>query len=390
MVFDFFSGLGLATVLLIFLGILTWLATLEQTEFGLQATLHKYFSIDKFYLVPEINGKVVPIILPSGYWVCALLLVNLILGGIARMRKGWKNIGVLIAHFSMVFLLIAGGVADYYTERGSMALSKGQSSEVAEDYFEYVVEVAEIKDGQPQQIHFIPGKDLTDLDDGKSRIFRLPDLPFDIEIAGYLENGGPVSEMERAPDQNQLTVDGYWLMSRPSEKKAELNTAACYARVLYRDKSKSPQPFILAGASFYPFTIKVDDRTFTFDMHKRYWVVPFQVKLDEFAATFHPGTRKASKFVSDVTRIENGTEAKVKIEMNEPMRYEGLTFYQASYGPQGAGPNDPLYSVLEVVRNPSDQWPKYCLYMAAFGLFVHFITKLVIFLMGSTRKNRHV
>jgi hypothetical protein len=388
-IFDVLSGFGLATSLLILLGLLTWFATLEQVEHGLYPTLNKYFDWKSFYLLPEIKGKVVPLPLPGGYWTGVVLLINLTLGGIIRIRKGWKHAGNLIAHFGIIFMLVAGGVAHHFSERGNMAVGEGEQSNTAEDYFEYVVEVAEIKDGSAGAIHIIRGEHLTDLAAGKNRLFRLPEMPFDLEIGGYLKNAVPVAITERAPDKGQLVADNYYLMERPAEINAEANTAACYARVVGRDGVKSA-PFILAGASFHPFTVEQDGRTFTVDMRKRLWPMPFTVKLDEFTAEFHPGTMKPSKFVSKITRVENGGEAKVTIQMNEPMRYEGLTFFQASYGPPGAGPGQKMYSVFEVVKNPADKWPEYSLYVVTFGMLVTFLTKLGGYLAASSRKNRHV
>jgi hypothetical protein len=280
-------------------------------------------------------------------------------------------------------------VAHHFSERGNMAIREGQNRDAAEDYFEHVVEVAEIQNGAADSIHVIRGKDLSDLSAGNSRLFRLPNLPFDLEIGGYLKNASPVAVTERAPDRGELIADGYYLMPRPDEKNAEANTAGCYARIVRRDGSKS-EPVILAGASFYPFSVKHGGRVFTIDMRKRLWPMPFTVRLDEFTAQFHPGTMKPAKFISRITRIENGGEAKVTIQMNEPMRYEGLTFFQASYGPPGAAPGQKMYSVFEVVRNPADRWPEYGLYVVAFGMLVTFLTKLGSHLAGSPRKNRHV
>lgn len=388
-IFDVLSGFGLATILLILLGLLTWFATLEQVEQGLYPTLNKYFDWKSVFLLPEIKGKTVPLPLPGGYWVGVVLLINLTLGGVIRIRKGWKHVGNLIAHFGIIFMLVAGGVAHHFSERGNMAVGEGEESNTAEDYFEYVVEVAEIKDGKAGKILVIRGKHLTDLAAGKNRLFKLPGMPFDLEIGGYLKNAMPVAITERAPDQGQLVADNYYLAERPSEINAEANTAACYARVVQRDGVKS-DPFILAGASFHPFTLKQDGRVFTVDMRKRLWPMPFTVKLDEFTAEFHPGTNRPSKFVSKITRVENGGEAKVTIQMNEPMRYAGLTFFQASYGPPGAGPGQKMYSVFEVVKNPADKWPEYSLYVVTFGMLVTFLTKLGGYLAASSRKNRHV
>jgi hypothetical protein len=391
-VFDVLSGFGLATVTLLLLGLLTWFATLEQIDNGLYPTLTKYFSWKSAFLLPEINGKIVPLPLPGGYWVCALLLVNLILGGVIRMRKGWSHAGNLISHCGIILMLVGGGVAHHFSERGNMAVGQGASSNVAEDYFEYVVEVAEIKDGKPQKVHVIRGKEIEDLEGGKLRTYRLPDMPFDLQLTGYLNNAVPVSANERAPDRQQLVTDGYFLMEKPKLEKAEEAerfTAACYARVLNRDGSKSA-PFILAGASFHPFTYRQGERVFIVDMRKRLWVMPFTLKLDEFTAAFHPGTMRPSKFVSKVTRVENGGEAKVTIQMNEPMRYEGFTFFQASYGPPGAAPGDKMYSVFEVVKNPADKWPEYSLWIVAAGMAITFLIKLGSFLAAGSRKKRHV
>ena len=391
--FDFLSGFGLATILLLILGLLTWFATLEQIDHGLYPTLRKYFDWREWYVLPDfswldwwpkIGGNPLTFPLPGGYWTCALLLVNMTLGGIIRIRKGWKSVGNLIAHFGIIFMLIAGGVAHHYSERGNMAVGEGAESNVAEDYFEYVVEVAEIVDGKPDKVLVIRGDRIEGLTDGASRVFRFPDLPFDVEVAGYLENCVPVSVNERAP-AGERVVDDFYLMEKPGEKNAEANTAGCYARVLERDGSKG-DPFILAGASFHPFTLKHGDRVFTVDMRKRLWAMPFTVRLDEFDARFHPGTMKPAKFISHITRIEDGHEAPVVIQMNEPMRYEGLTFFQASYGPPGAMPGQKMYSVFEIVRNPADKWPEYSLYIVSFGMLVTFLTKLGGFVVTSTRK----
>ncbi len=391
-ILDVLSGFGLATITMLLLALLTWFATLEQIDNGLYPTLTKYFDWRSAFLLPEINGKMVPLPLPGGYWVCVVLLVNLILGGIIRIRKGWRHYGNLIAHFGIIFMLVGGGVSHHFSERGNMAVGEGESSNAAEDYFEYVVEVTEIKDGKAGTVHVIRGKDIEDLDGANARIFRLPDMPFDLELTGFMKNAVPVSASERAPDRQQFIADGYFLMEKPKLPKAEEAerfTAGTYARILKRDGTKS-DPFILAGASFHPFSYRLDDRVFTVDMRKRLWPMPFTLKLDKFTAAFHPGTMRPAKFVSNVTRIENGGEAKVTIQMNEPMRYEGLTFFQASYGPPGAGPGDKMYSVFEIVRNPSDKWPEYSLWIVSFGMAVTFLIKLGTFLAGTSRKKRHV
>jgi hypothetical protein len=383
--YDVLSGFHVATATLLMLLVLTWLATLEQIDAGLYPTLTKYFSWKSPWLIPELNGKKVPIILPGGYYVSALLLVNMILGGIIRIRKGWRQAGNLISHFGIVFMLLGGGVAHHFSERGNMAIYEGEASNVAEDYHEYVVE---IKESGAEEIHVIRGRFLEGLKAGNPREFRFGDLPLALEISGYLGNCQPESERINAPRNRELVADGYYLLKMDSHVETERNVAGCYARIVKPDGSKS-DPFILWGGQFHPFTVTVDGRNFTIDMRKRLWPMPFEVKLDKFTADFHPGTSRPAKFISDVRRVENGREAEIRIEMNEPMRYEGFTFFQASYGPTGAKPGDNMYSVFEIVRNPADHWPEYSLYVVAFGMLVTFLTKLGGHLGAASRKRKN-
>ena len=387
-IYDFLSGFKLATVLLLLLLVLTWLATLEQIDHGLNQTLHKYFSWKSPYLIPEVNLKKIPIILPGGYYVCALLLVNMILGGVVRIRKGPKQIGNLIAHFGIIFMLLGGGVAHHFEERGNMAIYPGETSDVAQDYFEYVIEVAEVKNGKQEEFHVVRGKYLTDLSGAKHRTFDFEGLPFSVKVFGYLKNAHPISALKFAPKNGELVTDNYYLLERPPEKEAERNLAGAYAQIVFDDGQESA-PFILSGASFHPFTVRDGERLFTVDMHKHLWPMPFQVKVDKFTADFHPGTMRPAEFISDVRRIDNGHEAKVRIEMNKPMRYRGYTVFQQQYGPTDAKPGDVLFTVLEVVRNPSDKWPEYSLYIVGVGMLITFLTKLVGHVETVSRKRQN-
>ena len=315
----------------------------------------------------------------------ALLFLNLLLGGVVRMRKGVRTIGVLIAHGGILFLLAGAFVTHHKSERGNMAIGEGDSSDVARSYHDFVIEVAEIRDGKPATVHVIESEYLESLEPSQVRTFRLPELPFDLRVSRYQEHCQPASANERAPDNGQRVVDGYWLMSIEPDKAAELNLAGCYVEVMPRDGGES-QEMILAAASFHPFTARFDERVFTFDLHKSLWKMPFTVRLEDFKAEFYPGTRKPANFESLITRIEDGREEQIDIRMNEPMRHKGLTFFQASWGPQGAAPGTPLFSVFEVVRNPADKWPEWSLYVVAFGLGVHFLIKLGMFLAATGRR----
>jgi hypothetical protein len=397
-IFDFFSGFGLATALLVILMVETWLATLEQVNFGLHATLQKYFTPGAWYVLPDAGvlgenlvGKSLPP-LPGGYWVCALLVLNLTLGGIIRMRRGWKKVGILMSHFGIIFMIVAGGVSQLKEERGVMMLSEKpasafpQTADYAQAFTETTVEITEVKDGKlVGPVHFVKDAYYLDLKGEDTRTVKLPKLPFDLQFQGYVQNAKPISAASMAPTRGEPVVDGWFLFAREPNKESEADTPGVHARVLGRD-GKAGAIVLLAVDSHAPYTVNADGRTFIVRMDKRVWPVPFQVRLEDARSEYHPNTNRPKVFESDIVRIEGGRESKVFIEMNEPMRYGGYTFYQRTMmNGLGGGDREATISGFEVVRNPADKWPEYSIYIVGLGLCIHFVTKLAGFLFREKR-----
>ncbi len=59
----------------------------------------------------------------------------------------------------------------------------------------------------------------------------------------------------------------------------------------------------------------------------------FSVRCDDFEVEFYENSQMPREYKSWLTVIEDGKEVMRKaIEVNDPLTYKGITFYQASYG----------------------------------------------------------
>ena len=68
--------------------------------------------------------------------------------------------------------------------------------------------------------------------------------------------------------------------------------------------------------------------------------IGFEVRNDDFKVEFYEGGGRPKEYSSDLVVLENGQEVMKKtIEVNHPLTYKGLTFYQSSYGTA----SDPIY-----------------------------------------------
>jgi hypothetical protein len=179
-------------------------------------------------------------------------------------------------------------------------------------------------------------------------------------------------------------VGGYVVLKQEPQKEAEANLPGLYATL--RDKATGAlTEAIFWGEEREGFTYSAGGKQWLIHLQHKRWKLPFKIKLDKFTFEMHPGTNRPALFLSDVTKIEEHAEQKLKITMNEPLRQEGFTLFQASYGPSNAPASAEHYSDFAVVRNPSDQWPKWSCYIIAVGLLYHFGMKLTRYVKSENR-----
>lgn len=413
--FDFLSGFGLATFLLILLMVLTWLATLEQVRHGLHVTLNKYFYWKAWYILPDaavfgdhLEGKYLPP-LPGGYWVCVLLVINLTLGGVVRMRKGWKTAGVLVAHLGIILMIVAGGVAQLTEQRGVMMLGEDatvpypKKADYSQGFTETAIELVEVQGGEAVGAvhevldryyldlqHLIPikvsgeqeftaGRKMSyEREEPKVRRVILANLPFDLRLTSFATNAAPVEAAVSPPMNGEAVVNGWYLRVLEPELEAERNAPGIVAQVLRKDGSPEGGAFLLAVNSLHPYTVNFEGKKYAVRMDKKVWPLPFAIELKDARSEFYPNTSRPKLFESDVVCHDPKAGPMEKfIEMNEPLRHRGYTLYQrtmmdASMGSMGLA----KISGFEVVNNPSDKWPEWSIYLSGFGLVLHFGIKL--------------
>ena len=102
-------GLGIALMLILL--VLTFAGTLHQVRLapslGSEAAIESFFGAP--YVLIPLGGEhsLISLPLPGMGITCALLFVNLLLGGMFRVRWTWRHAGILIAHGG-ILLLLAG------------------------------------------------------------------------------------------------------------------------------------------------------------------------------------------------------------------------------------------------------------------------------------------
>jgi hypothetical protein len=399
----FFTSLKLTCVLLSFAIVLVFIGTIAQVDDGLYAAQAHYFR-QWFIVGAHLFGRHIPVILPGGYLIGTLLVVNLISSHIYRFGLTTKKIGIQLAHAGVILLLVGQLATDLLAREMQMHLNEGETKSYSESAIDD--ELIFINNGQ---VTAIPERLLKPGDE-----LKIDSLPFAIRVKMFWKNSDPtfrapmgqnapplakkgvalsfdfrqVPEAKTTNEKNIPTAIieligpngslGDWVVSvwtgDSSLADAVLNS---YSQQVGLEMARG-----IASQLVAPQSIEVDHQKYTFVMRPSRVYHPFSLKLLKATHTVYPGTDIPKDFRSrvELDNAKTGEKREVEISMNHPLRYEGLTFYQyqmdaGESAQSGRAPS----SVLSVVRNPSWLTPYVGCAMVGAGLLVQFLTHLTGF-----------
>lgn len=86
-----------------------------------------------------------------------------------------------------------------------------------------------------------------------------------------------------------------------------------------------------------PISLLIDGKKVNIGINKKVLTLPFEFVLKNFKMDKDPGTNNPASYESFVTLFTSSGPSSHHIYMNNPLKYSGFTFYQASYTPNKDG-----------------------------------------------------
>ncbi|MFP4157824.1 MAG: cytochrome c biogenesis protein ResB [Opitutales bacterium] len=373
--FKFFASLRLTVVLLSLSMVLIFFGTLDQVQYGIWHTQKLYF--ESFFVVwayPEqaplhdyLFWFHLP--MPGGYLLGGLLLINLFTAHLTRFKLSWKKSGIFLVHFGLILLIISELLTDLVAQESQMPVDEGGRSNYSQSYHDN--ELVFIDRSQPDHdtVHSIPAKLLR-----PGKTIHVPDTPLQIRTVRFFENSNV--GRAQAPVADNLADRGLAtrmnIVATPMEvtyAENELNTATAYVEVSGPDGALGT--WLVSNVideRFPPQLVSLGDQSWEIALRFTRFYHPFEIELIDFKHEKYPGTDVPFNFSSEVMVHHNDSskDQKALIYMNHPLRYEGLTFYQASFA------NQDTTSILQVVRNPGWLLPYISVLLMGLGMCVQF------------------
>jgi hypothetical protein len=400
-IWKFFTSLRLTVVLLTLGLILVFLGTIAQVHEGLWNAQTRWF---KSMLIVRETGDPwwVPPAFPGGYLLGVLLLLNLVAAHVKRFRFTWKQLGINLTHFGIVLLLLGQLLTDRFSQESVMSFREGETKRFSEVSREFELAFTRPVDDQQDEVVAIPISLLK-----KGEVLHHEKLPFGVKINEFWLNSEPsfrapmqqnapaisdkgiakdwdFREMKESKEMDgrnlptavlQLTANGAsedlgtWLVSSwATDEQVIEGVRRSYARSVGADVADS-----IVSKLTVPQDVTMGDKTWRMALRPTRYYKDFAVTLLKTTHEVYPGTITSTnpeglpKNFQSRVRIDNpttGEKREVDIYMNNPLRYQGLTFFQATMGVGRSG--------LQVVKNPSWQTPYWACAIVGFGMAFQF------------------
>lgn len=325
-----FSSLKLTIVCLVLLMVLVVACTLAQAGLGTFAAVNLYIrSLLVWWDVPGSNISIP--IFPGGGLVGLLLMVNLVTAQLKRLELSWRKAGLWVVHLGLILLFVGEFVTGFFQKEMQLTIEEGQTVNYVESPREVELALIDTTDPNHDDVHGVPESMLA----GSGSI-PIPGTPVTLRVVSFVHTGE--DEATRVEAVVEPMVNG---------------------ENLGRVTLGQPQAFEHRG------------RKYLIMLRNRREVLPYAITLRDFKHDVYAGTDIPKNFSSLVHLKAPGEERDVLIYMNQPLRFDGKAFYQASFGK-----GDTL-SVLQVVENPGWLLPYISCVLVGAGLIIHFMLMLL-------------
>lgn len=388
----FLTSIRLTIFLLATSTLMILLGTLDQVHDGIYLTQKRYFEHvfavwkypPQWILHDVLHWIRLPI--PAGYFVGPLLVLNLFCAHFRYYRAGLRKLGIAMIHGGLVLLLIGQLITQIAQKEYFMWLAEGESSGYVESFHEDELVVVDKSDPDFDRVISWPVSAFKH----SQTALRHPSIPFVINVAGYTPNAAIMPKAQAPTGASDFEVNrgigqerGFAVMEMPpTYADGERNRATAIVDIntaegplgrwllstVFRDKQPTAVP---VG----PQSFQYQGKNYEIALRFRREYLPAQIQLLDFSHDRYSGTEIPFNFSSKVRIVgeSEGSKRENLIYMNHPMRFAGLTFYQASFA------NNDTMSMFQVVRNPGRALPYISCVLISVGMLWQFGFSLVLF-----------
>jgi cytochrome c biogenesis protein ResB len=307
-------------------------------------------------------------VFPGGALVGLVLTLNLVASLFARLAWTLRKLGLWLVHAGLILLFAGEFVTAAFQDDMRMTIEEGQTVSYLESARDIELAVIDTTDPAFDEVFAIPATRLAEY-----VTVDLPNSPISLNVRRFFANA-QLSDRASADPPPVATMGvgpGVTVVERDvATSDDEDNHVSALIEPMIAGRGQGV--WLVSKAVDAPQAFTHEGHTYRLSMRPRRSYLPYTISLKKFTHAVYPGTDIPKDF-SSLVHISNplqGEARDVLIYMNQPLRYDGKAFYQASFGK-----GDTL-SILQVVENPGWLLPYVSCVLVTLGLLFHFALSL--------------
>lgn len=367
------------------------------------------------YLLLQDNE---PLLNPSSLRILWQLLQGafaalVLLGGCVLVFK--KRAGIVLLHSGVGLMMLGELLVGNYAVEGRMSIREGETVNYVKDLRAVELAVVDTSNPAHDEVTVVPvtvnGKKTRLARYGSTEpvpapwlpwnLLRRPEpivaagvirdeqLPFDVQLINYYKNAA-LEDLK--PDEENPATAGIGarekMVARETRASAGADTggavdlAAAYVKFTDKRDSKSLGTYLLSqlvAEQNVPEKVTVDGKTYDVYLRFERTLKPYSMHLYDVRKDDYLGTSTPRNYSSEIQLVDDtrGEDRRVRIWMNNPLRYAGETFYQSGYNMDRDGTE---FTDLQVVTNAGWMIPYVACMIVVVGMLAQFMVTLVRFL----------
>lgn len=341
----------------------------------------------------------------SGLRILWQLLKGGVAGGVLLVGCAMvfgRRAGIVLLHGGVLLLMFSEMWTGYTAHESNMTIFEGQTANYSYDTRHTELAIIDSDSSESEdKVAVIPATLLQAAAKTGKRIVHV-DLPFDLEVSQFLSNS---QLRELAASDTNLADAGAGKRFLAENAKANsgvsmasgVDMPSVYARLFKKGTDESLGTYLFSTAPFMTFgaggpresylakeSIEAGTKPYSVSLRFARHYKPYTITLIDFSNDTYAATNKTRNYSSDIRLqdSERNVDHEVRIWMNNPLRYRGETFYQASFDE-----NNPIAAtVLQVVTNPGWMMPYVACMLVGVGMLAHFWPMILRFVRRRTEQ----
>jgi ABC-type transport system involved in cytochrome c biogenesis permease subunit len=293
-----------------------------------------------------------------------------------------KRAGVVLLHGGVALMMLSEILTAMGAHESQMRIAEGASSNWSYDIRTGELAVTDRSGNDVDRVTVIP-QSLLAANVKESGTIDHPELPFKIRVREWMTNSKLVELA--AGKKDNLATAGFGLKDVAEEQRgttgvdqnSSVNVASAYVELFSKKTGDSVGTYLVSQNYLRDQPIEVDGKSYDIALRFERKYYPFHVYLKDFKLENYAGTDTAKNYESVIQLRDprQNVDREVKIWMNNPLRYAGMTFYQADWDRETE-----KGTVLQVVKNPGWMAPYVGCMFVMIGMLAHFGVTLSRFL----------